>query len=117
MALARRMLFGTAVGTLALLAGCSTDTISADTVIIDVRTPAEFAAGHLEGATNIDIEAADFATKIGKLDKAKSYFVYCRSGNRSAQAITKMKAAGFTHLVDGGGIDAAARTAGKSIVK
>lgn len=117
MALARRTLLATTVGALALLAGCSSDTITADTVIVDVRTPAEYAAGHLEGATNIDVEAADFGSKIGKLDKSKSYFVYCRSGNRSAQAITQMKAAGFTHLIDGGAMTAAAKTAGKNIVK
>lgn len=117
MALARRTMLATTVGALALVAGCSTDTITADTIIVDVRTPAEYAAGHLEGATNIDVEAADFSSRIKTLDKAKTYFVYCRSGNRSAQAISQMKSAGFSHLIDGGAMTAAAKTAGKNIVK
>lgn len=85
--------------------------------MVDVRTPAEFAAGHLEGATNIDIEANDFAMKIAKLDKNASYLVYCRSGNRSAQAKSKMSATGFTHVTDGGAMEAAATKTGKKIVK
>lgn len=78
-----------------------------DTVILDVRTPAEFAAGHLAGATNIDVEAADFSDRISGLDKAKHYAVYCRSANRSQVALNIMQGAGFTsayHL--GGGIQA-----------
>lgn len=117
MAFTRRALLGTTFGTVALLAGCSDDTVSADTKIVDVRTPAEFATGHLEGATNIDIEANDFATKIATLDKNASYLVYCRSGNRSAQAKSKMSAAGFTHVTDGGAMEAAATQTGKKIVK
>lgn len=77
------------------------------TVVLDVRTPAEYAAGHLAEAVNIDVNAADFPTRIAGLDKAVTYAVYCRSGNRSAAALEAMKAAGFTradHL--GGGIGA-----------
>ncbi len=74
------------------------------TVILDVRTPSEFAAGHLANALNIDVEASDFGSKISSLDKAKTYAIYCRSGNRSAVALKSMKSAGFTdvhHLVGG----------------
>jgi phage shock protein E len=71
-------------------------------VVIDVRTPAEFAAGHIAGAQNIDVEAADFASRIASLDKKASYLVYCRSGRRSAIAADQMAAAGFTDIVDGG---------------
>lgn len=77
------------------------------TVILDVRTPAEFAAGHLPGAINIDVEAASFRSTVGALAKDVPYAVYCRSGNRSATALAVMKALGFTttfHL--GGGIQA-----------
>ena len=70
--------------------------------VIDVRTPAEYAAGHIAGAQNIDVEAADFGTRIGALDKKATYLVYCRSGNRSGMAATQMAAAGFTSIVDGG---------------
>lgn len=70
--------------------------------IIDVRTPAEYAAGHIAGAQNIDVEAADFGSKIAALDKTAPYLVYCHSGRRSGIAATQMAAAGFTNIVDGG---------------
>jgi phage shock protein E len=70
--------------------------------VIDVRTPAEYAAGHIAGATNIDVQAADFGSKIAALDKQATYLVYCHSGRRSGIAATQMAAAGFTHIVDGG---------------
>jgi rhodanese-related sulfurtransferase len=73
-------------------------------VIIDVRTPAEYAAGHIAGAQNIDVEAADFASKIATLDKEAPYLLYCRSGRRSAIAAEEMAKAGFTDIVDGGGM-------------
>lgn len=75
------------------------------TVVLDVRTPTEFAGGHLPQARNIDFEAADFATKIAALDKNATYAVYCRTGNRSGSALEQMTAAGFTHTYDlAGGI-------------
>ena len=74
--------------------------------VIDVRTAAEYAAGHIAGAQNIDVEAGDFAQKIESLDPKGAYLVYCRSGRRSAIAADQMAAAGFTDVVDGGGMDA-----------
>jgi len=71
-------------------------------VVIDVRTPAEYAAGHIAGAQNIDVEATDFATRISSLDKKAAYVVYCRSGRRSAIAADQMATAGFTDITDGG---------------
>ena len=77
------------------------------TVVLDVRTPAEFASGHLPEAKNIDIEGPDFASRIAALDKTATYAVYCRSGNRSATAMEQMSAASFTHVYDlAGGIGA-----------
>lgn len=77
------------------------------TIVLDVRTPAEYASGHLPQAQNIDIEAADFATRIAALDKNATYAVYCHSGNRSGVALEKMAGVGFTHLYDlAGGIGA-----------
>ncbi len=70
------------------------------TIVLDVRTMAEFSEGHLPEARNIDIEAADFATKIAALDKNATYAVYCRSGSRSGTALQEMSAAGFTHVYD-----------------
>jgi rhodanese-related sulfurtransferase len=71
--------------------------------VIDVRTPDEFAAGHVEGAELIDIQDAGFADRIAALDPATTYVVYCRSGNRSATAATEMRAAGLT-VLDGGSL-------------
>lgn len=76
-------------------------------VTLDVRTPAEYAGGHLAGARNIDVESADFATQLGQLDPKATYAVYCHSGNRSKVAMQKMTDAGFTSVKDlAGGIAA-----------
>lgn len=74
-------------------------------MIIDVRTPAEAAAGMLEGAVNIDIGSADFGDRIASLDRDGSYLLYCRTGNRSAQAASIMRELGFTDVIDAGGFD------------
>ena len=74
--------------------------------IIDVRTPEEFAAGHIEGAVNIDLEGGGFSAGIEPLDRAAAYIVYCHSGRRSAIAAATMVTAGFTQVYDLGGIQA-----------
>jgi phage shock protein E len=109
------------------VAGCSSDTssspaspsvsVTADTTLIDVRTPGEFASGHLDGAQNIDIQSATFDQQLAGLDKNASYVVYCRSGNRSADAVAQMKAAGFTNVQDVGGLNEASEATGVVIVK
>lgn len=71
--------------------------------VIDVRTPEEFAAGHVEGALLIDVSAPDFAERIAELDPEGEYLVYCRSGNRSAQAVATMRDTGLD-VEDGGGL-------------
>jgi phage shock protein E len=77
------------------------------TIVLDVRTPAEYASGHLPQAQNIDIESADFAGRIAALDKNAVYAVYCHSGNRSGVAMEQMAAADFSHVYDlAGGINA-----------
>lgn len=75
-----------------------------DVVVLDVRTPEEFVAGHLANAQNVDFYASDFASQLDELDKDTPYVVYCRSGNRSASAIEIMRNLGFTEVweVDGG---------------
>ena len=52
-------------------------------VILDVRTPEEFKSGYIEGAINIDYYGPGFPVEIGKLDRTKTYLVYCRTGNRT----------------------------------
>jgi phage shock protein E len=70
----------------------------AGVVTVDVRTPGEFVQGHIQGAVNIDVEASTFDSEIAKLDKTKTYAVYCHSGNRSGIATAAMAKAGFTHV-------------------
>jgi rhodanese-related sulfurtransferase len=76
-------------------------------VILDVRTPAEFASGHITGAVNVDFESGSFEQDIQALDKTKTYAVYCRSGNRSGQATSIMAKNGFSSVfnLNGGVID------------
>ncbi|OKL47140.1 hypothetical protein BSR29_05495 [Boudabousia liubingyangii] len=85
--------------------------------ILDVRTPAEFAEGHLEGAKNIDFNDANFKTEVQKLDPKGSYVLYCRSGNRAGKALSVMKEMGFEHLANLGSLDSAHHATGKEIVK
>jgi rhodanese-related sulfurtransferase len=75
-----------------------------DVEVLDVRTPEEYAEGHIEGATLIDFYEPDFADRIAELDHGATYVVYCRSGNRSEQAVALMKEQGFTAVndLDGG---------------
>ena len=69
-------------------------------VVLDVRTEKEFTAGHIPGATNLNINSADFDVKLARLDKTKIYLVHCAAGVRSARACEKMKSAGFRSLTD-----------------
>jgi phage shock protein E len=68
-------------------------------LVLDVRTPAEYSEGHIPGAVNIT--HTELASRIAELDGARDrdLVVYCRSGNRSAQAIEVLKKAGFTRLL------------------
>jgi len=91
--------------------------VSAGTVIIDVRTPEEFAAGHLDGAVLIEIKHPSFDAEITKLDATASYIVYCRSGNRSAQAVDRMREIGITNVTDLGSLENASAQTGVAIVQ
>ncbi len=73
---------------------------TSNALLIDVRTPSEFLAGHIDKAINIDFQDQSFVSEIKKLDPARSYFVYCQSGNRSAQAISVMKANGIQTIYE-----------------
>lgn len=67
-------------------------------VILDVRTEEEVEQGYIPNAINIDIyQGQDFIDAVEKLDKTKNYYVYCRSGKRSAQACSIMKDLGFAN--------------------
>ncbi len=72
----------------------------AGVILLDVRTAGEFAAGHLEGAINIDVEGMTFEGEIASLDNTKTYAIYCQSGRRSRIAVETMNKAGFTNLLN-----------------
>jgi rhodanese-related sulfurtransferase len=109
------------IASVLLLAGCSSSTGAIDlgvsefstkvaeagVITLDVRTPIEFAEGHIEGARLIDFQSGNFENEIAALDKNARYAVYCRSGNRSGQAVKVMQDAGFTNVfnMNGGVID------------
>ncbi len=125
------VLLAAALGITFLLAGCSSGSESVTTqppaefvtsmsqpgtVIVDVRTPAEYSAGHVDGAVNIDVEAADFGTQIEALPKDSTYAVYCHSGRRSGVATTQMGESGFTSVINLDGGIADLQAAGAPIV-
>ncbi|MDH5781459.1 MAG: rhodanese-like domain-containing protein [Dehalococcoidia bacterium] len=76
-------------------------------MIIDVRTSKEFAEEHIEGAINLDYYSKTFREQLNKLDKNKTYLVYCRTGRRSERALDLMKELGFREVynISGGIID------------
>ena len=73
-------------------------------VVLDVRTPKEFAGGHIAGATNINFRSPDFAKVISTLDTHKTYLVHCASGGRSTQSLPTFQKLEFKHIyhLDGG---------------
>lgn len=84
--------------------------------VLDVRTPEEYAEGHIEDAELIDFYASDFEQRIDALDRGATYVVYCRSGNRSGQATALMAAQGFTAVNDVAGGIVAWEAAGLPVV-
>lgn len=97
-------------------ASAPAEPLAAGAVVIDVRTPAEFAEGHLEGAINVDLQSGSFEQQIAELPLDGDYVVYCRSGNRSGQAVEIMKQLGFGNLVNAGGVQDASRSTGLPVV-
>ena len=75
-------------------------------VLLDVRTPGEFAGGTISGAENMDVMSSDFKSRLKKLSSQKTYFVFCRSGNRSAGAVSLLEEQGFKAFNLVGGISA-----------
>jgi rhodanese-related sulfurtransferase len=69
-------------------------------IVLDVRTPEEFAEGGLPGAILIDINSPSFTSEVEQLDTTVPYLVYCRSGNRSARAVEIMQDLGFGEIYE-----------------
>lgn len=91
----------------------------ADFIILDVRTPQEFATGHITNAVNISVTGTSpsFSDAISGLDKARTYLVCCSSGHRSPTAIEIMKQQGFKNLYELIGGLAAWQAAGLPVVQ
>jgi rhodanese-related sulfurtransferase len=75
-----------------------------DFVVLDVRTPAEFSHGRIEGAVNLNYYSENFKEELGRLDKDKTYVLYCRTGLRSGNVFDMMKEMGFkaVYQISGG---------------
>lgn len=77
-----------------------------DIVVLDIRTPGEFAAGHIENAINIDYFSQNFASRLNQLDKNKTYVMHCKSGGRSSRALSIFEDLKFKNLIHlSGGFD------------
>jgi len=71
---------------------------NADFIILDVRTPHEFKSGHIEKAILLDFYSNTYTDKLNRLDKSKTYLIYCRSGNRSGKTLDLIKNMGFSQV-------------------
>lgn len=79
----------------------------AKTVVIDVRTPQEYSAGHIPGALNIEYQAIGQRIGMAGVAKEDEVIVYCRSGRRSGIALDTLQGLGYKKVANYGGIDAA----------
>jgi rhodanese-related sulfurtransferase len=83
--------------------GQARDLVAKGAMLLDVRSPGEFAGGHLDGAVSIPVQ--ELAGRIDELgDKTDQIVVYCQSGNRSAMAKRLLESHGFANVHDLGGI-------------
>ncbi|MEO9476838.1 MAG: rhodanese-like domain-containing protein [Cyclobacteriaceae bacterium] len=74
------------------------DVLSTDLQLIDVRTPAEYSAGHIKNATLINIQDPDFESKMDQMNKEKPVMVYCAVGGRSSRAVALIQDLGFSKV-------------------
>jgi rhodanese-related sulfurtransferase len=105
----KKLLTALAVGVV-LLSGCSSTHADLSVankdidVVIDVRTQAEYATGHIENSLNLDVESGALEASLATLDKQSTYLIYCRSGRRSAIAADLMRSQGF-EVLDAGSLE------------
>ena len=85
---------------ISLISPADLNSVNKDIVLIDVRTPEEFASGHLENAVNMNYFDSDFDVQLKTLDKNKTVYLYCKSGRRSANAAEKLEDMGFVKIYD-----------------
>jgi phage shock protein E len=96
----------------------SMDNVSSEmnngSLLVDVRTPEEFVAGYIEEAINLPLDKIQ-AGQTPEVETNKPLYVYCRSGNRSAEATKLLLAAGYTNVIDLGGINDVVAIGGKQV--
>lgn len=85
--------------------------------VLDLRTPAEYVIGHLEGARLIDYNSPRFAEELARLDREQTYLVHCASGRRSTAALETFRQLGFKHIIHLDGGLRAWQSAGNPVVK
>ena len=83
-----------------LISPAELNKVNKDILLIDVRTPGEYASGHLENSINIDYKADNFKDLVGELDPNQEVYVYCKVGGRSARSAKVMKEIGFKKVYD-----------------
>ena len=88
-----------------------------DFIVIDVRTPEEYASGYIDNAVNIDFYTADFREQLAALDRDKTYLIYCRTGRRSASARDIMAELGFREVYNMSGGIVAWEAEGRPVVR
>ena len=77
----------------------ASESVETNNIILDVRTPEEFSEGYITNATNLNIyDANTFMSKIQSYNKENNYYIYCKSGARSAQACQIMGQLGFSNV-------------------
>ncbi len=74
-------------------------------LLIDVRTPEEYAGGHLKYSKNLDFKSDDFFHQLEELDKNKEIYLYCRSGNRSGKTKDTLQLKGYSKVYNIGGLE------------
>jgi len=91
---------------ISLISPAELNKVNKDILLIDVRTPEEYASGHLENSVNIDYKTDNFKELVTELDTNQDVYVYCKVGGRSNSAAKMMKKMGFKKIYDlEGGID------------
>ena len=83
-----------------LISPAELNKVNKDILLIDVRTPGEYASGHLENSINIDYKADNFKDLVGELDPNQEVYVYCKVGGRSARSAKVIKEMGFKNVYD-----------------
>ena len=101
----------------AQMRGTPCEPLPENTLVVDVRSPAEFAMGHVEGALNIPVEVIAPHNLAALDNKTRTIVVYCASGMRSAYARSALMQLGYSNVINGGTAHETAQLVGKAVVR